>query len=88
MVAMGGVGKPNGVAVGAGLLVRSLQNLHDIDPGFATSNLLLFEINPSLMGYNSAQTDHLYRDLQERLAVLREERQHALGTLLTRGHHR
>jgi predicted permease len=58
------------VAVGAGLLVRSLQNLHDIDPGFATSNLLLFEINPSLMGYNSAQTDHLYRDLQERLAVL------------------
>ncbi|HKE33864.1 MAG TPA: ABC transporter permease [Candidatus Acidoferrum sp.] len=56
------------VLVGAGLLVRTLQNLRSIDVGFDSHNLVIFEINPSLAGYQEAQMDSLYRDLQGRLS--------------------
>jgi predicted permease len=55
------------VLVGAGLLVRTLQNLRSIDVGFDSHNLVLFGINPSLAGYKDAQIDGFYRDLQGRL---------------------
>jgi predicted permease len=58
------------VAVGAGLLVRSLQNLRGIDPGFATENLLIFGINPVLAGYSDAQRAQLYPKLKEDFAAL------------------
>lgn len=56
------------VLVGAGLLVRTLQNLRSIDVGFDSHNLVIFGINPSLAGYKDAQIDNFYRDLQGRLA--------------------
>lgn len=56
------------VLVGAGLLVRTLQNLRSIDVGFDSHNLVIFGINPSLAGYKDAQIDSFYRDLQGRLA--------------------
>ena len=37
--------------VGAGLFVRTLLNLQRVDPGFNTQNLLLFEVQPALIGY-------------------------------------
>src|SRR5437763_432819 len=55
------------VPVGAGLLVRTLQNLRSIDVGFDSHNLVIFGINPSLAGYKDAQIDSFYRDLQGRL---------------------
>ena len=55
------------VLVGAGLLVRTLQNLRRIDVGFDSRNLVIFGINPSLAGYKDAQVDSFYRDLQGRL---------------------
>src|SRR5215469_16964085 len=55
------------VLVGAGLLVRTLQNLRSIDVGFDSHNLVIFGINPSLAGYKDAQIDSFYRDLQGRL---------------------
>jgi predicted permease len=58
------------VLVGAGLLVRTLQNLRDINPGFDTQNVLLFGIDPTLIGYKDAQSAALYRSLQERFAGL------------------
>jgi len=58
------------VAVGAGLFVRTLKNLRDIDPGFESQNLLLFGLNPTLAGYTDTQSAQLYRGLQERLAAL------------------
>jgi predicted permease len=57
------------VLVGAGLLVRTLENLRSVDIGFNTRNLLNFSINPTLLGYNPAQVDSLYRDLQGRFAA-------------------
>jgi len=57
------------VLVGAGLLVRTLQNLRSVDPGFDTRNLLTFGLDPTLIGYKTPQIDAFYRDLQERLAA-------------------
>jgi len=56
------------VLVGAGLLVRTLQNLRSIDVGFDSRNILIFGIDPTLIGYKGAQVDAFYRDLQGRLA--------------------
>jgi predicted permease len=58
------------VAVGAGLLVRTLQNLRKIDPGFRTENVLLFGVNPVLAGYDGKETMHLCSTLQQRFAAL------------------
>jgi predicted permease len=55
------------VLVGAGLLVRTLQNLRSLDVGFDSHNLVIFGINPSLAGYKDPQIDSFYRDLQGRL---------------------
>ena len=56
------------VLVGAGLLVRTLQNLRSIDVGFDSHNILVFGIDPTLIGYKGAKVDAFYRDLQSRLA--------------------
>ena len=56
------------VLVGAGLLVRTLANLRSVDVGFDSHNILIFGIDPTLIGYKGPQADSLYRDLQGRLA--------------------
>jgi predicted permease len=56
------------VLVGAGLLLRTLQNLRSVDMGFDAHNIFIFGIDPTLAGYKGAQADDLYRDLQGRLA--------------------
>jgi len=58
------------VLIGAGLLVRTLQNLRDIDPGFDTQNILLFGIDPALSGYKDAEIQSLYRNLQDRFSAI------------------
>ncbi|HET7150503.1 MAG TPA: ABC transporter permease, partial [Candidatus Acidoferrum sp.] len=58
------------VLVGAGLLVRTLRNLRNVDPGFDTRNLLTFGLDPTLIGYKTPQIDAFYRDLQERIAAI------------------
>jgi len=58
------------VLTGAGLLVETLHNLHELNPGFDTRNILLFGINPIIAGYQDGQSAQLYRDLQERFAAL------------------
>ena len=56
------------VLVGAGLLVRTLQNLRSIDVGFDSHNILIFGIDPTQIGYKGPQVDSFYRDLQGRLS--------------------
>ena len=58
------------VLVGAGLLVRTLQKIQAVDPGFDTQNILLFGINPSLAGYKDRETAQIYRQLQQRFEDL------------------
>jgi predicted permease len=58
------------VLVTAGLLVRTLSNLKNLDPGFDTHSLLLFGVDPRLAGYKGTQVDNLYRSLQEKFAAL------------------
>ena len=58
------------VLSGAGLLLRTLDKLHSVDPGFDTRNLLLFSIEPELAGYTGQRTSELYAKLQRRLAAL------------------
>lgn len=58
------------VLVGAGLLVRTLRNLRNVDPGFDTRNLLTFELDPTLIGYKTPQTVAFYGQLQERLEAM------------------
>ncbi|MGA8182543.1 MAG: FtsX-like permease family protein, partial [Terriglobia bacterium] len=58
------------VLVGAGLLVRTLQNLRNVNTGFDTRNLLLFGIDPTLEKYNPSQVQRFYRELQQRLKAL------------------
>ncbi|HET6200759.1 MAG: ADOP family duplicated permease [Candidatus Acidiferrales bacterium] len=56
------------VLVGAGLLVRTLENLRSVDVGFDAHNIVVFAIDPTLAGYKGAQVDSFYRDLRGRLA--------------------
>ena len=58
------------VLAGAGLFVRTLQNLHDIDPGFDIRNILIFGIDATLLRYPDVKIRNVYRSLQEQLAGL------------------
>jgi predicted permease len=52
--------------VGAGLVLRSLLKLHEVDPGFDPSRVVMMEVNPTYNGGESAQTrvDRFSRLLQ------------------------
>jgi predicted permease len=52
---------------GAGLLVRSFRQLRDMDPGFASAQVVSFTANPSLSGYSREQGEALRRALMERV---------------------
>ena len=52
---------------GAGLFVRSLQNLKGTDTGVALDNLVTFQLSPSLSGYDNPRAVIFYRDLLDRL---------------------
>jgi hypothetical protein len=56
--------------VGAGLFVRTLHNLSEVNVGFNRENLLLFSVEPGLNGYNTAQIAHLYQRITERLEAV------------------
>jgi predicted permease len=53
--------------VGAGLFVRTLLNLQRVEPGFNTHNLLLFDVEPSLIGYKNEKLTQLFQQMSERL---------------------
>ena len=48
---------------GAGLFVRSLQNLRTTDPGVVLDNLVTFQLSPALNGYTDERGSQFYRDL-------------------------
>ena len=54
---------------GAGLYLRTVINLRNIDAGFDTEKLLVFQINPTVAGYNDTQLAGFYEQLQNQLAA-------------------
>jgi len=52
---------------GAGLFVRSLQNLKTTDTGVALDNLVTFQLSPALSGYDDPRAVLFNRQLLERL---------------------
>jgi predicted permease len=56
---------------GAGLFVRSLQNLRATNTGFRDmDNLITFQVSPALNGYDDVRTVHFYDELLARLRTL------------------
>ena len=55
---------------GAGLFVRSLQNLLKQNPGYDTSNLLTFTVDPSLNAYDAARSRQLATTMVDRITGL------------------
>jgi predicted permease len=56
--------------VGAGLFLRTLLNLQRVDPGFNTRNLMLFGVEPGLIGYKDERLAQLYQQIAERLEAI------------------
>jgi len=56
--------------IGAGLFLRTLQNLRHVDVGFNAQNLVLFRVNPQLNRYDVPRTHRFYDDLMERLRAV------------------
>ncbi|MEP6537606.1 MAG: ABC transporter permease [Bryobacteraceae bacterium] len=53
---------------GAGLFVRSLQNLKTTETGFhEMENLVTFQLAPALNGYDAPRVVHLYQELLDRI---------------------
>ncbi len=55
------------LVIGAGLFLRTVDNLRRVDVGFNPNNLVLFRVNPQLNGYEPARIESLYQQVTERL---------------------
>lgn len=58
------------LVAGTGLLVRSLINLKNIDPGFDTENLLVFRLNAGDAGYNETKRVDYYETVSRSIAAI------------------
>jgi predicted permease len=72
--------------IGAGLFVRTLASLRGQGPGFATTNLLSFRVDPARIGYGQTQARKLMHDLLVAVRSLPEVESAGLsGAELLRG---
>jgi predicted permease len=55
---------------GAGLLVRTFQQLHNLDPGFDRDHIVTFTADPGLAGYTGAQAKSFWKALSVRVRDL------------------
>jgi predicted permease len=53
--------------IGAGLFIRTLRNLRDLDLGVRTERVAAFNLNPALSGFTPDRVPSLYRDIVDRL---------------------
>ena len=58
------------VLIGGGLLVRTLQQLQTMNPGFNPHNAFMMSFDVGLQGYDRARGEQLYRQLVERVDSL------------------
>ena len=50
--------------------MHTLQNLRHLDPGFATDNLVTFDVDATLKNYKEERLAGFYRDLRDRFAAI------------------
>jgi predicted permease len=53
--------------VGAGLFLRTLENLRNVDVGFNPRSLVIFRVSPALNGYDETRTRALYEQMMARI---------------------
>src|SRR3989454_4996474 len=70
LVVMGEVALSLLLLAGAGMLVRSLLKLRDVNPGFNQDRVLLFRVDPTLVGYRGSRLANLYKQLADAVATL------------------
>ena len=58
------------VLIGAGLVVRTLQQLQTMNPGFNPQNALMMSFDVGLQGYDEAKGQQFYRQLAERVRAV------------------
>jgi len=58
------------ILTSAGLMLRTLEKLRDVDAGFDTRNLLLFGLDPTLAGYKGNAVGDFYLRLLDRVKRL------------------
>ncbi len=58
------------LVAGTGLLIRSLVNLKNIDPGFDAENLLVFRLNAGDAGYNETERIDYYESVSRSIAAI------------------
>ena len=56
--------------VAAGLFLRTLENLESVDVGFDSRNLLMFNVNPRVNGYDLARSSRLFDQVLERMSTV------------------
>jgi predicted permease len=56
--------------VGAGLFIRTLRNLENVNLGFNKENVLLFKVDPTLNGYKGPAIAELYNQIIERVKTV------------------
>lgn len=67
--------------IAAGLFLRTLQNLRNVDVGFNTRNLVLFRVSPLLNRYDDARTVALYQQMSDALRGIAGVRSVALSNV-------
>jgi predicted permease len=55
---------------GAGLFVRTLENLENLDPGFDRRGVLLFSVDPTKSGYTGPAVNSLYAQVLEHIEAI------------------
>lgn len=65
--------------IGAGLFVRSLQNLRSLDPGFVRESVLVVSVYPERSGYKGQRLRDFYERLLEKARALPNSRSASLA---------
>lgn len=71
--------------VGAGLFVRTLQNLRDIDTGFRRDRTVIVDVDPSRNGYKGQRLRDFYERLRAGVERLRGVQSASLATITPLG---
>ena len=58
------------VLIGAGLVVRTLQHLQTMNPGFEPKNAMMMSFDLGLQGYDEARGQQFYRQLAQRVQAV------------------